>query len=138
MNRQVGFLGLIGSKTNGSPTRKKPAELVMISPFWGSSTSLAMENGVFGPPIDGHEMMANVRLQTIGFWGRGAHSHQKIGHAFIKARWPISPIMGGQCVCTCSQNENTNHIFPYIEGLPRTPTGGRRFWVCQVMKCDLS
>ena len=50
---------------------EKLAELVMISSFWGNSTSLAMENGVFGPPIDGHEMMANVRLQTIGFWGRG-------------------------------------------------------------------
>ena len=50
---------------------EKLAELVMISSFWGNSTSLAMENGVFGPPIDGHEMMANVRLQAIGFWGRG-------------------------------------------------------------------
>ena len=70
---------------------EKPAELVMISSFWANSTSLAMENGVFGPPIDGHEMMANVRLQTIGFWGMPNVLDKQKKKDHSKRHWPQRP-----------------------------------------------
>ena len=124
MNRQVGFLGLIGNKTNGSPTMKNWLNWWWFPHFGEIQHLLQWKMGCLDL-----QLMAMKWWQTWGFkpldFGEGvapfsssirwisAPSHQKIGHAFIKARWPISPIMEGQCVCKCSQNENTNHIDPY-------------------------
>ena len=124
MNRQVVLLGLIGNKTSGSPTMKNRLNWWWFPHFGQIQHLLQWKMGCLDL-----QLMAMKWWQTWGFkpldFGEGvapfsssirwisARSHQKIGHAFIKARWPISPIMEGQCVCKCSQNENTNHIDPY-------------------------